>query len=374
MPWLRALALLVMSACGRIGFDPGGAGSNGAGGDGDGAVGNGDGFVRGDVLFTSNVAFVSQPTVVLGTLGTVQAGDAICQAEADAASLPGTYVAWLSTSTVNAIDRLAGSRGWVRADGLPFVDTVADLAAGTLFAPLAVDASGAALPSMTAVFTGTLPDGTVDPFTCQNYTTTGDLIAYGVANMTSGGWTRVNASFMSCGANVPIYCFGTGSTTPITIPQVPSRRAFLSDPWVSGGGIGDADARCQQNASAAGLSGAAGFRALLATTSASAVSRFGDGLPWARLDGLTLAATAQDVLAGNFQVPLALDAGGVHMTDTGPAWFGASTFTGVGTTTCVDWSVSNNGNSAMGLSYNTVPPTTSSSMCGTGSRLFCLEQ
>jgi hypothetical protein len=36
--------------------------------------------------------------------------------------------------------------------------------------------------------------------------------------------------------------------------------------------------------------------------------------------------------------------------------------------------VSNNGASAMGLTYNAVPPITSSSMCGTGRRLFCLEQ
>ncbi len=33
--------------------------------------------------------------------------------------LPGTYRAWLSTSSVNAIDRVAGARGWIRVDGAP---------------------------------------------------------------------------------------------------------------------------------------------------------------------------------------------------------------------------------------------------------------
>jgi hypothetical protein len=371
---MRWLALLVVCACGRIGFAPAGDGLGDDGGDdtGDGG-GNADGFVRGDVLFTNNIAFVSQQTVVIGTLGGFGPADAACQGEADAAGLPGTYVAWLSTSTTNAIDRISGSRGWVRTDGMPFVDTTADLAAGRLLAPLLLDVQGA--PGATAVFTGTLPDGTADPFTCGDLMATADLIAYGTANMTSGEWTRVNASFMSCDQMVRIYCFGTGGTTPITIPSVPSRRAFLSAAWVPGTGAAGADTQCQQDAASAGLAGASNFRALLATSGASAASRFSDGLTWARLDGLAIAPTAVDVLAGNWSVPLALDATGTHLTDVGPAWVGAGTFGAVGATTCADWSVSNNGSTGAALGYNIAPPTASASTpnCGTGRRLFCLE-
>jgi hypothetical protein len=340
------------------------------------AVSNsGDGCVRGDVLFTNNVTFVSAPTITPGTLGGFVPADAACQAEADAAGLPGTYVAWLSTSTTNAIDRLAGSRGWVRADGAPFVDAIADLAAGRLFYPPSIDVNGAQLPTTTAVFTGTLPDGTADPFTCGDLSSTSDLMAYGVSNQTSGSWTRINASFSVCGTSVQIYCFGTGSTTPVVIPQVASRRAFLSDVWTPGSGISGADAQCQTSATNAGLSNPTSFRALISTTTTTAASRFTDGLPWARLDGLLVAPTAQDFLAGAWQVPLAIDATGAHMTDIGPAWSGADTFTALATSNCTNWTVSNNGANGLGLNYNVIPLAAGmSSTCGSQRRLFCLEQ
>jgi hypothetical protein len=375
---VRFVVLIVLSACGRLGFDAPGTASDDddATGDGgrDGAASTADGFVRGDVLFTNNVAFVSAATITPGTLGGVAPADAACQAEADAAGLAGTYVAWLSTSTTNAIDRLGTSRGWVRSDGAPFVDTVADLAAGRLYLPLSVDVNGVALPQ-TAVFTGTLSDGTADPFTCGDLSSTSDLMAYGISTSTWGTWTRINASFSDCGSNVRIYCFGTGTTNPIVIPQVPSRRAFLSDVWTPGSGIASADTQCQQSATNAGLTSPSSFRALLATTSASAASRFVDGLPWARRDGLLVAPTAQDLLAGAWQVPLALDATGAHMTDIGPAWTGADTFTATATTDCSDWSVSNNGADGLGLGYNVIPlGTATTSACGSQRRLFCLEQ
>lgn len=43
--------------------------------------------------------------------------DAICQTLADAASLGGTFRAWLSTSDLDAIDHIAGSGPWYRMDG-----------------------------------------------------------------------------------------------------------------------------------------------------------------------------------------------------------------------------------------------------------------
>jgi len=58
--------------------------------------------------------------------GGLAGADAICNQHAGDAGLPGTYVAWLSTTTVDARDRLAGARGFVRPDGLPFADTVDD--------------------------------------------------------------------------------------------------------------------------------------------------------------------------------------------------------------------------------------------------------
>ena len=215
---MRHLLVLSLCACGRIGFGTTGDGDGGATGDGDGGTGA-DAFIRGDVQLTNNIIFVTDPVVVLASLGSLQAADAVCQSEANDAGVPGTYVACLSTSTTNAIDRIAGSRGWVRLDGVPFVDTPADLATRRLLAPPRVDVNGTELPALTAVYTGTASDGTADPFTCADLTTVGDLIAYGSANQTSGDWTRINASFMSCGESVPIYCFGVGGTIEVESPS-----------------------------------------------------------------------------------------------------------------------------------------------------------
>jgi len=71
--------------------------------------------------------------------------DSACQARASAASLTGTYRAWLSTSGtggVNAIARLGTGRGWVRPDGKPFADTTNDISNGHIFCPPRLDEFG----------------------------------------------------------------------------------------------------------------------------------------------------------------------------------------------------------------------------------------
>jgi hypothetical protein len=79
------------------------------------------------VLAVANIAFGTYHGTP-SSVGGLDGGDALCNAEAADAGLPGTYVAYLSTSAVDAIDRIGGSRGWVRPDGRPFVDRPEDLA------------------------------------------------------------------------------------------------------------------------------------------------------------------------------------------------------------------------------------------------------
>lgn len=61
--------------------------------------------------------------------------DGYCSSVAADAGLPGQYLAWLSTTTTNAISKLGGANGWVRTDGRPSANTQADLAAGRIFYP-----------------------------------------------------------------------------------------------------------------------------------------------------------------------------------------------------------------------------------------------
>ena len=369
---MRVALVLVLCACGRIGFDAGGDGIGSSGGDG--RVSDVF-FARGDVVFTTNVAFVTKPDIMLGALGSLAAADDACRMEAEAASLPGTYVAWLSTSTTNAIDRISGSRGWVRADGLPFVDQVSDLAAGRLHSPLVVGADGAQIAVPAGVATGTGAAGTVALQTCGDLNSPTTTIDAGLPHTTSSRWTVIGYSWAQCNIGQRIYCFGTGATTPLVVPSVPSRRAFISTGWSVGGGLAAADAHCAADAMSACLANPASFRALIATTSASAAARFADGLPWARIDGVLVASTAQDLLAYNWQVPLTVDATGNHLTTpSASAWLGANTPALVGTNTCSDWTVSNNGATGTCPDYDELEPYTANCPCGSGLRLYCLEQ
>ena len=161
---------IALAGCGRLAFDPlASVGGDGGGGD------DGGGNVDSPIPPGTNVAFAVAAPIRAYMLGSIAGADIVCNQAAGAAHLPGNYVAWLSDSTTNAIDRLTGSRGWVRADGKPFVDTPADLIAGKIFYPLDVDEHGTALPPNTKVATGTLANGTRQGNDCNNYQALGSI-------------------------------------------------------------------------------------------------------------------------------------------------------------------------------------------------------
>src|SRR5204862_6444894 len=74
------------------------------------------------------------------------------------------------------------------------------------------------------------------------------------------------------------------------------------------GGLAAADARCQQDASAAGVTGT--FRALLSTTTMPALDRFLPlpAQPWVRVDGV---ATTRDFVT--WDAPIDVTANGTHV-------------------------------------------------------------
>lgn len=55
--------------------------------------------------------------ITTGGLGGLEGADAFCQSAASEAGLGGTWVAWLSSSTVNAIDRIEDVGPWYLVDG-----------------------------------------------------------------------------------------------------------------------------------------------------------------------------------------------------------------------------------------------------------------
>jgi hypothetical protein len=363
-----ALVATLLLGCGRAHFDPIGDG------------GNGDTVVVGDgITITSNIAFLTSIGQPLGSIGGLAGADAFCNARAQAAGLPGTYVAWLSSSSSgNAKDRLTGSRGWTRPDGKPFADTPEAIVAGQIFYPLDVDEFGNRVPT-TSVGTGTDSYGlTVTGYTCSDYTSTTDLLWLGVNDRGALWWTEGGGGTNACSAALPVYCFGIGKSAPTMPPPATARRAFvLSSGWLPGGGLASADFACQTEANAASLNGT--FQALLATSTASAISRFSlAGSTWARVDGVVLADTPADFAAGRTNAPLEVTAA-LQYLSCEVTWLGATDPSTVGSdaTTCTSWTATTAGVTgnvgdcswlgANGFDIMMVTP------CDQGPLVYCLE-
>lgn len=138
-------------------------------------------------------------------IGGLAGADAKCADQASGAGLPGTYVAWLSTSSTFAPNRLRSDlTPYALVDGTKIATSKLALSSGTLLHAIDLTASG--VPRVTYVWTGTLPDGTTAAgATCTNWTSNSTLGGRGWAGDTAGTWTY--HSNESCAAARPFYCF-----------------------------------------------------------------------------------------------------------------------------------------------------------------------
>jgi len=321
-----------------------------------------------------NYAFVTSTTRMMGDIGGLAGADVICNDAATAAGLPGTYVAWLSTSTVDAIDRLGTASGWLRTDYRPFAQSIADLLASDLRYPLNIDENGVRVSEAGIVPTATEADGTLSGTeTCADWTdSTASRRPIG-GSMDSGGerWTR--GFLMNCDMVVRIYCFGVDNVHPYALPVVEGRLGWVSTGTLpANAGLAAADALCV--AEGVGLTGTP--RALLATTAASAISRFDTtGLPWIRPDGvLVWASAAGPTTEATLIAPLIQQFDGTAAQLR--AWTGAvNPFDGL-VLNCSDWTSTDGGDrSRTGTSDTTRAswfgggPTT----CDRNNHVYCLE-
>ncbi len=272
-----------------------------------------------------NVVFVSS-TTSNGDLGGQAGADAECASLATAASLPsGTYKAWLSTSTANAISKLGGARGFVRPDGQPFADQVSDIATGS-----------------------------------------------------------DDATETSCNASARIYCFDASHITTLTVTPARGRLAFVSKgSFATNLGLSGADALCQKEGTAAALSNPTQFLALLSTSTASAASRFdmsAMSAPYMRPDGIKIADAATVAAGATLGSGIWQHADSSYVTEFAAAvWTGSTSPEVVGTlaTTCQDWTTLNGGDTGSeGVSNvtDTWWDSGASTSCGNRLPVYCLEQ
>jgi hypothetical protein len=265
---VRHLAVVVaLAGCGRIGF---GAATSGT----DAAASDGAGDAPGDAPPRANRAFVAT-TMLPGNFGGLAVADAECQMEAQQAGLPGTFIALLGDSTHTVPSRVAGSRGWIDTNGTPIVDQPTSWLDGSMFHPLRRDANGTLLDYVIA-WGGDLR-------TCADWTVT-DSATQGSVLTTSDAFG--DFSVASCATSERLMCVEIGNVFPVAPLTTTGRRAFVTQTmWTPTGGIAAADAVCQSDASANGITGT--FHALLSSSTGDAFARFSlAGPTWVRLDGI----------------------------------------------------------------------------------------
>jgi len=330
-------------------------------------------------IVAQNYVFVTSQTYLPGSLQGLDGADAICNATAGDAGLPGTYVAWLSTVDIPAHERLGEPQGWANTSGLPFAANIDALLAYDFVYPIQLDEFGDVSATNTVV-TGTTEDGELDTTDgsgdCDGWTSLVGAVRHGRRGALGNTWT---SSFQgSCNTARHLYCFGVDDAAelPYTFPTG-NRGAFVSNELLPAtAGLDGFDNQCQLEAEIAGLPNADLFQALVATSTQRAIDRFDlDGPPWQVVGGGLVVEDASDLDTDDptLVAPIHRGPDGVALINHW-VWSGATSPSVLpADAPCSDWS-STMGTNATGASSRTsdwfaVNP----NGCSTTRRVFCLE-
>lgn len=185
---------------------------------------------------SSRRVFVTSATYN-GNLGGLTGADAKCQTRATAASLGGSWKAWLSDGGTSAASRLEHeTMPYKLLNGNTIASNWADLVDGLLLNPLSITELGTARanPSgsleSSGVWTNTNNLGglTATNSNCQNWSS-GQGLQGGYGTWSSlNYWTNSGFAY-ACNVQFPIYCFEQASTpsynypTPSTLSPTPTR-------------------------------------------------------------------------------------------------------------------------------------------------------
>jgi hypothetical protein len=323
-----------------------------------------------------NYAFLSSTTTT-GAIGSVAAADTICADAATDAGFEGVFVAYLSSTTSNAAERLAGSRGWIRVDGAPVADLPNDFRTGPLIYPIRLDEDGVDLGAV-EVYTATR-GGDFYGESCLDWTTIDPTVS---GHSASAAWTSILAteSFAAdCDEAKHLLCVETGRSVPVVaVPHTSGRVGFVTRAgWTPGGGIASADAACAAEATSIGRTGT--FVAMLATSTTTAAGRMTvPGAPWMRLDGVRYSDDVANTFSGtHVDVPFELDSDGQRVDDI--VWIGAQGTSIVASSpsdNCSDWTSTDAAvDGIYGYTATTYLGNQGKQLaCDNAARLFCVEQ
>jgi hypothetical protein len=148
-----------------------------------------------------------------GTATGLAAGDAICQNLAATARLPRpeSFVAFLSTSTVDAVDRLTIDGPFRRPGGVRVADHKADLVwsvVGDIVLRADVEVDELGFNAIGGVATGTDFSGGWSGDACADWTdgSAGSDSTWGYRNSATGNWDQAGAP-LACDVDLRFYCF-----------------------------------------------------------------------------------------------------------------------------------------------------------------------
>lgn len=188
----------------------------------------GDNCITGGIGFTvaasAKRVFVTS-TIYTGNLGGLAGADSQCQTRANAASLGGTWRAWLSDSSQSPSNRFIQSSGPYRLlNGTTIANSWSDLTDGILAAPINISELGTTPPNTvdicgiglggSNVYTGTTAQGTLfnpgNPFICNNWSTSSSSVwaDFGATVRTNTEWSNIcYAGSANCSQFARLYCF-----------------------------------------------------------------------------------------------------------------------------------------------------------------------
>ncbi|MBT3583228.1 hypothetical protein HN777_02625 [Candidatus Woesearchaeota archaeon] len=170
------------------------------------------------------------------------AADKVCQTEADldGASVPnGKYVALISTSELNAIDRLFEGKFYTNnADGRELIaESIADLFDGSIANNIKYGSWGQLVGNDFRAWTGTDSDGLKLNWNCGDWTDKSEIGYYGDFMNKDGTW--LNNDMDSCGYGGRIYCVNvkedyvggecTHECDPVSYPICANENEYVLD-------------------------------------------------------------------------------------------------------------------------------------------------
>lgn len=156
-------------------------------------------------IFVTRGTYTGALTAVMGIADGLAAGDAICQQRAKAAGLPGMWVAWLSSSTRDAIDRVTAQGPWRLVGGEVAFENRSQLH-GEPLVRLDRDERGELLSTSIdgMAWTGTRAGGERHAYTCNDWSAVEGNGSYGRRAVTFD-WTESYWTY--CRSQLHLLCF-----------------------------------------------------------------------------------------------------------------------------------------------------------------------